>query len=183
MLLIKKGSDGIYTSTVIGTLPSDLYRSDLSTDRTLLAASCYFGQLWVIEKNGTTYITKQIINHSFLLSGIKFSQDKKEIFVGANQSSLLIYKDSGSSFTLNQTIHLGFRVMFINHIPNKLEVHGVSSAILFFEYDGNQYILAQNITTQSTSIGGAIRSENFSNFLFGGYSLNMRYYQDRNGTY
>ena len=44
---------------------------------------------------------------------------------------MLIYRDNGSSFALDQTFAIGFRVMFINHVQNKIEANGLSSDIFF----------------------------------------------------
>ena len=72
--------------------------------------SCWTGELWIFQKGGTGYTTKQLINDSFFLTGIRLSEDKKEIFVGSNFSKLLVYRDDGSSFTLRQTIDVGFQI-------------------------------------------------------------------------
>ena len=139
--------------------------------------------MWIFEKSGTAYVVRQLINESASLGGIRLSEDKKEIFVGSNNSKFLIYRDNGLSFTLNQAINIGFQVFFISHVPNKLEINGFSSDILFLEFDGTEYKVTQTITTLSSFFGEIIRTEDFSRFLFGGSNLKIQIYEDQNGTY
>lgn len=114
---------------------------------------------------------------------MRLSEDKKEIFVGTNDSELLVYRDNGAAFVLNQTINVGFRPTFISHIPNKLQANGFGPNISFFQYYGGMYTLTQNITTSSSFIGEVMGNEDFSRFVFGGYNKKIGVYEDRNGVY
>ena len=80
----------------------------------------------IFEKSATTYIVKQVVNESNSLTSIRISENMKEIYVGSENSKLLVYRDNGSSFILDQTINIGFRAVYIHQIPNKLEVNGYS---------------------------------------------------------
>ena len=138
----------------------------------------------ILYKNGASYTISQTIDESAGgLFGVKLSEDRNEIFAGAYDNNLRVYRKNGASYTLNQTIYAGFQVFFINHIPGKLEVHGFSFNALFFEHDGTEYKLIQTIVTASFIIRKTIKTDDFSRFVFGGSSLKMEMYEKLNGTY
>ena len=110
------------------------------------------------------------------LFGVKLSEDKNEIFAGSFDKNVRVYRNNGSSYILNQTIYVDFQVFYINHLPNKLEVHGLSSNALFFEHDGVEYQLTQTIATGAFPLRKTIKTNDFSRFVFRGPNFQMDMY-------
>ena len=87
-------------------------------------------------------------------------------------------------FVLSQSIALGFTCLRVKYIGNLVMVHGLSSEIKFYEFDGSAYASKFSIITSNSAIYESVVSDNGNKFMFGGNSQNISTYAlEEDGSY
>ena len=78
------------------------------------------------------------------------SADRQELV--SCSDVLNVYRHNGTQYALNQSMSLGFNCFEVNFMDNLLEVHGFSSQIRFYEFNGSGYIPKFTIPTNESKI-------------------------------
>ena len=142
--VIKQEANGTFTQSILLALSTAFSFFLISKDEEMLIlGSSSVVEIW--RKNPTDYTLHQTLPHGIGSNGLALSADEKEILICS--SFLIIYKHNGANFVLSQNILLGFFGGYVNYINGLVEVHGSSSQLKFYEFDGTEYVYKFDIQT------------------------------------
>ena len=99
----------------------------------------------IFMKNGADYKLGQTLPDGIISNGLALSPDEKELALCS--STLVIYRHNGVNFERSQGIPLSFSCSYVYYVNNFVEVHGDSSLLEFYKFEGTQYVHAFNIQT------------------------------------
>ena len=107
-------------------------------------------------------------------NGLLLSEDQEELFVCS--TVLNVYRHDGTVFALNQSIALGYLCYGVQYVGNLLMVHGLSSQIQFYQFNGTAYTFQFSTSTSESAIYELNVDEDGSKLIFGGDSQNISTY-------
>ena len=99
----------------------------------------------ILMKNGADYELSQKLPDGINGNGLALSPDEKELALCS--STLIIYRHNGVNFVRSQIIPLSFPCNYVYYVNNLVEVHGGSSLLGFYKFEGTQYVHEFNIQT------------------------------------
>lgn len=111
------------------------------------------------------------------------SSDRSVLCVGHIDQTIKVYKNISGTFTLVQTIAVGYVPFFMKLASQKMGVVGISSELKFFDYDGTNFQYEGTFTLNDTLIACLTTSDDFGLVTTGGNSNNMTVIKRNNGTY
>ena len=126
------------------------------------------------RRSGSTYQLDQTLIFPEFIYGLALSEDQKELL--ACSYDFNIYRYNGTMFVPNQSIAVGFLCQRVKYIGSFAIIHGFSSGIQFYEFDGSLYVLKFTISTGETGIYESVVYDSGGKLMIGGFSKNISTY-------
>ena len=177
--VIEQAANGTFESSTLLLLPSFCPMFLVTEDEELIVTAMGTS-IAIFKKGASNYTLEQTLGGS-AIKGLALSADQLELV--SCLWTLQVHRHNGTQFVLNQTIDLGFQCFEVNFLSNLLEVHGFSSQLRFYEFNGSAYVPKFTLTTDEFKILELNIFENGTKFTFGSDSQKISTYTFDDGSF
>ena len=178
--LVESDANATFAEELVCPISGYSHSFKLSDDGGLLIWGMNL-KMHIFRKNGSNCLLEQTFTRPGNTISVDLSADEKEIVSCHND--LHFFRHDGAQFVFSQNISLGFNCQGVNFIDNMVLVHGTSTEVRFYEFNGSEYVPKFTLPTNDSSIKKISIAEDESQIMFGGDSQNVSAYTLNSGIF